>query len=239
MYRLYIGNKNYSSWSLRPWILMRELAIPFEERLVPFQQDGSSWASFRMFSPTGRVPCLHDGASVIWDSLGIVEYLAERHPGVWPADRAARAWARCAAAEMHAGFETLRRICTMNCGIRVRLGQMSSDLERDVSRVGELWSEGLERFGGPFLAGRAFGAADAFFAPVVLRVQTYGLELAAPAADYAKRMLDRPALQAWQAEALAEPWREPGHEAEARAVGRWIADLRAAVGTSAVAKATR
>jgi glutathione S-transferase len=237
MYRLYIGNKNYSSWSLRPWILMRELGIPFEERLVPFQEEGSSWASFRMFSPTGRVPCLHDGGTVIWDSLGIVEYLAERHAGAWPADRAARAWARCAAAEMHSGFETLRRICTMNCGIRVRLAAIPPELESEIARVGELWNEGLERFGGPFLAGRTFTAVDAFFAPVVLRAQTYGLELAPSAAEYAARMLERPAIQAWQAEALAETWREPGHEAEVRAAGRVIADLRAALGTKAEARA--
>jgi glutathione S-transferase len=209
-------------------MLMRDLGIPFEERLVPFQA-GSSWASFRMFSPTGRVPCLHDGGNVVWDSLGIVEYLAERHPGVWPTERTARAWARCAVAEMHSGFEALRRICTMNCGLRVRLGSIPADLEHDIARVGELWNEGLERFGGPFLAGRTFTAADAFFAPVVLRVQTYALKLPPVPAAYATRILDRPALQAWQAEALAEPWREPGHEAEARAAGRWISDLRAAV----------
>jgi glutathione S-transferase len=226
MYRLYIANKNYSSWSLRPWILLRELGIPFEERLETFES-GSSWARFRRFSPTGCVPCLHDGETIVWDSLAIVEYLAERHPEVWPADRAPRAWARSAAAEMHSGFHALRRSCTMNCGIRVRLADVPRDLERDIARVGELWTEGLERFGGPFLAGASFTAVDAFYAPVVLRVQTYGLALPAPAAAYATRMLERPALQAWQVEALAEPWREPGHEAEARAAGRWIADLRA------------
>jgi glutathione S-transferase len=238
MYRLYIGNKNYSSWSLRPWMLMRDLGIPFEERLVPFQP-GSSWASFRMFSPTGRVPCLHDGGNVVWDSLGIVEYLAERHPGVWPTERAARAWARCAAAEMHSGFEALRRICTMNCGLRVRLRSMPPELERDIARLGELWNEGLERFAGPFLAGRTFTAVDAFFAPVVLRVQTYGLALPPVGAAYAARMLERPALQAWQAEALAEPWRDPEHEAEARAAGRWVSDLRAAVQTKEEARAAQ
>ena len=225
MYRLYIGNKNYSSWSLRPWILMRERAIAFEERLEPFDEDGS-WARFRMFSPTGRVPCLHDGATVVWDSLAIVEYLAERHAGVWPKDRAARAWARSAAAEMHSGFEALRRTCSMNCGVRVELASIGEDVGRDLERVGELWSEGLDRFGGPFLAGDSYTAADAFYAPVVLRVQTYGLELAPIAADYARRALERPALGEWQQAALAEPWREMRHEAEMRAASRRIADLR-------------
>src|SRR6185295_12474755 len=120
MYVLYVGNKNYSSWSLRPWVLLRECAIPFEERLVPFA-DGSSHATYRSFSPTGKVPCLVDGGVVVWDSLGITEYLAERHAGVWPADPVARAWARCTAAEMHSGFGALRETCPMSCGIRVRL----------------------------------------------------------------------------------------------------------------------
>jgi len=225
VYRLYIGNKNYSSWSLRPWILMRERAIDFEERLEPFDE-GGSWSRFRMFSPTGRVPCLHDGALVVWDSLAIAEYLAERHPGVWPKEAAARAWARCAAAEMHSGFEALRRTCSMNCGVRVELASIPDDVARDIERVGELWSEGLERFGGPFLAGGSYTAADAFFAPVVLRVQTYGLELARAAADYARRALERPALRQLQQEALAEPWRELRHEAEMRAGARRWDDLR-------------
>ena len=113
MYELYIANKNYSSWSLRPWLLMRQLEIPFRERLMPFPAGGAGAGHpghpFRAFSPSGRVPCLHDGATVVWDSLAIAEYLAERHPGVWPADAGARAWARSAAAEMHAGFGALRR----------------------------------------------------------------------------------------------------------------------------------
>lgn len=226
MYDLYISNKNYSSWSLRPWLLMRMLAIPFEERMVPFAQ-GSSWSSFRHFSPTGRVPCLVDRGTVIWDSLGITEYLAERHDGVWPADMQARAWARCAAAEMHSGFGALRERCTMNCGIRVRIDEMSDALRSDIARIGELWGEGLNRFGGPFLAGDRFTAADAFFAPVAFRIQTYGLTLDPAAAAYAARLLDLPAMRSWQEAALAETWREPGHEAEAERAGTWLADLRA------------
>jgi glutathione S-transferase len=126
MYTLYIGNKNYSSWSLRPWVLMRVLDIPFEEKLVTFVPEGygASWETFRRFSPNGLVPCLHDGDTAIWESLAIAEYLAERHPGVWPGDPQARAWARCAAAEMHGGFGALRNVCSMNCGIRVRLHEV-------------------------------------------------------------------------------------------------------------------
>jgi len=228
MYQLYIANKNYSSWSLRPWVLMSELAIPFEERLMPFAT-GSSHATFRAFSPTGQVPCLHDGGTVLWNSLGIVEYLAERHAGVWPADAAARAWARCAATEMHAGFGALREHCTMNCGIRVRLEAMSPALQRDIARIDELWSEGLVRFGGPFLAGERFTAVDAFFAPVAFRVQTYGLVLSDAAAAYVARLLTLSSLQRWQADALRETWREPGHEEEARQTGTWLEDRRVPV----------
>jgi len=226
MYVLYIANKNYSSWSLRPWVLMKALAIPFEERLQVFRE-GSNWDPFRAFSPAGLVPCLHDGPTVVWDSLAIAEYLAERHAGVWPADAPARAFARCAAAEMHSGFPVLRNICTMNCGLRIRLREVSPALQRNLDRIGELWNEGLARFGGPFLAGPAFTAADAFYAPVAFRVQTYDLRLPGAAADYARRLLALPAMQDWYRAALAETWREQAHEAEALDVGTVLADLRA------------
>jgi glutathione S-transferase len=227
MYELYITNKNYSSWSLRPWSLMRQLAIPFTERLVLLPEEGSPHETFRKFSPSGRVPCLRDGDTVVWESLAIAEYLAERHPGVWPADGRARAFARCAATEMHAGFATLRDRCTMSCGLRVRLHDMPPALARDIARLGELWRDGLARFGGPFLAGDAFTAADAFFTPVAFRVQTYGLALDEPSAAYVQRLLALPALRAWYTDALAETMREPAHEAEARATGTWLEDLRA------------
>jgi len=226
MYALYIGNKNYSSWSLRPWALLRELAIPFEERQMRFDE-GTSWTSFRKFSPTGRVPCLVDAGTTVWDSLAIAEYLAERHAGVWPRDSTARAWARCVAAEMHSGFGALRNTCTMNCGIRVRLNALPADLARDIERLGELWNEGLKRFGGPYLGGEAFTAADAFFTPVAFRVQTYGLALDAVSMSYVNRLLALPSMRSWYAGALAETWREPGHEEEARAAGSLLADLRA------------
>lgn len=226
MYQLYIANKNYSSWSLRPWVLMRELAIAFTERLVRFER-GSSWQAFRTFSPTGKVPCLVDQGTVVWDSFGIAEYLAERHLGVWPEDSAARAWARCAAAEMHSGFSALRDRCTMNIGIRVRLHDMPDPLAKDVARIAELWSEGLQRFGGPFLAGSSFSAVDAFFAPVAFRAQTYQLQLDPAASAYADRLLALPSMQSWQTAALGETWRESEHEEQAKRTGTWLADLRA------------
>jgi glutathione S-transferase len=224
---LYIANRNYSSWSLRPWVLMRERNIPFEEKLVQFDT-GSSWQSFRVFSPSGKVPCLVDGGTTVWDSLAIAEYLAERHPGVWPADPVARAWARCAAAEMHSGFNALREQCTMNCGIRVALHRVDDALARDLARIGELWNEGLRRFGGPFLAGAAFTAVDAFFAPVAFRIQTYSPPVDPAAQAYAQRLLALPSMQDWYRAALAETWRDAAHEAEVPEWGTVTEDLRAA-----------
>lgn len=223
---LHIANKNYSSWSLRPWVLMKVLGIPFEEVLHPFAP-GSNYEAFRAFSPTGKVPCLVDGDIVVWESLAIVEYLAENHPAVWPADKAARAFARAVSAEMHGGFSSLRNICTMNCGLRVALNEITPALRSDIDRIDAIWSEGLSRFGGPFLAGDAFTAADAFFAPVAFRVQTYGLELSAPAAAYGANLRALPAMVEWYEAGLAETWREPGHEAEAQAAGAITSDLRA------------
>lgn len=229
MMTLYIANKNYSSWSLRPWVLMRTLGIDFEERLVPFPE-GGSWDTYRQFSPSGRVPCLVDGGITVWDSLAITEYLGERHAGVWPADASARAWARSATAEMHSGFATLRDICTMNCGIRVLLERTPPALQADIDRFSEIWRDGLARYGGPFLAGDSFTAVDAFFAPVAFRVQTYGLALDPQSDAYAALLLRQPAMEDWYQAALAEAFRESGHEAEARAAGSWTADLRASAG---------
>ncbi|MBU1236687.1 MAG: glutathione S-transferase family protein [Gammaproteobacteria bacterium] len=218
---LYIANKNYSSWSLRPWVLLRQLDIPFEERLMPF--GGESYTSF---SPSGRVPCLVDGDTTVWDSLAIAEYLAENHAGIWPADKAARAWARCASAEMHSGFQEVRNICTMNCGLHIKLRDFPEALRSEWERIDSLWREGLDRYGGPFLAGPTFSAVDAFFAPVAFRVQTYSPPLSAAAARYAERLLQLSPMREWYAAALAETWRDAGHEADARAAGETIADLR-------------
>jgi glutathione S-transferase len=225
MYQLHICNKNYSSWSLRPWVLLRARGIAFTEQLH-YLAPGSNWQQFRSFAPNGKVPCLVDGATTVWDSLAIAEYLAERHADVWPQDSLARAWARCAAAEMHSGFQTLRNTCGMNCGTRVRLHAVTVALQADVARIDELWAEGLARFHGPFLAGSEFSAVDAFFAPVAFRVQTYGLQLGAAAGGYATRLLALPAMRQWYDAALLETAREPEHESDLQAAGTITKDMR-------------
>lgn len=224
MYTLITANRNYSSWSLRPWVLMKGLDIAFADRIEPFAKD-VNYSEFRAFSPTGQVPVLLDGSRTIHDSLGIALYLADRHDGVWPKDEAARAWAQCATAEMHSGFAALRNACPMNVGVRVRPKPMSEAVSQNVSRLRELWEEGLSRFGGPWLAGGEFGAVDAFFAPVAFRVRTYGLDAGAGQA-WVDRILAHPAMQQWEAEALAESWREVSHEEELRASGEVTADYR-------------
>ena len=205
---------------------MRELGIAFKEEVRPFAAS-SNWDAFRTFSPSGKVPCLVNGSIAVWDSLAITEYLAEKHSRVWPAQEGARAWARSAAAEMHSGFSVLRERCTMNCGLRVRLRDMPPSLQKDVRRIDELWSEGLQRHGGPFLAGSSFTAVDAFFAPVAFRAQTYDLPLSDAARRYASRLLALPSMQSWYNDALAEPWRDLAHEDEVKQTGEVIEDLRA------------
>jgi glutathione S-transferase len=207
---------------------MKELAIGFEEK-VEFFLEGSCWDKFRAFSPNGLVPCLHDGKLVIWESLGIVEYLAEGHAGVWPQDDEARAWARCATSEMHAGFSALRNECPMNCGVRIVLNSISPGLQQNLDRLDELWSEGLDRFGGPYLAGNSFTAVDAFYAPVAFRVQTFNLKLSDTAMAYVQRMLKLDVMLDWYEAALSEPWREEDHDQQTFGAGRLVADLRAPV----------
>ena len=231
-YTLITANRNYSSWSLRPWLLMTMLGIQFEDRLEPFTKP-ANYDDFRSFSPTGQVPVLIDGAEegqgrVIYDSLGIALYLADRHEGVWPTNETARAWAMCAACEMHGGFSALRNDCTMNVGVRVKPKPMSDTLKRDVGRIAELWAQGLDSFGGPFLAGPQFSAADAFFAPVAFRVWTYGLDVGTAGQAWVDHMLMLPAMVAWEKDALAESWREAGHEEELAACGEIIGDYRQA-----------
>ena len=227
-YTLYIGNKNYSSWSLRPWVLMRQLGIEFNEILQPFDDGvlGSSFDRFRAFSPTGLVPCLHHDDITVWESLAIVEYLYEHHPQVWPEDKEARAWARSAASEMHAGFSHLRNECPMTVGMRINLHNRSDGLNKDLQRMSELWDEGLSKFKGPFLAGDSFTAVDAFFCPVAYRVQTYGLDQLDVVRSYSTHLLELSAMQDWTRAALSEPWREPAHEEEIAALGRIEKDLR-------------
>jgi glutathione S-transferase len=225
-YTLITANRNYSSWSLRPWVLMKALDIPFVDRLEPFAHS-VNYAAFRAFSPTGQVPVLIDGSRTAWDSLGITLYLADRHAGVWPQDEDARAFAQCAVAEMHSGFSTLRNECPMNVGVRVERDLPSPHLNRDIARLAELWGEGLRRFGGPYLTGPAFTAADAFYAPVAFRVRTYDLDVGPVARKWVDHILVHLAMQEWEAAALAETWREESHEAEVGAAGRIIQDDRA------------
>ncbi|MGK6321572.1 glutathione S-transferase family protein [Sphingomonas sp. DT-51] len=225
-YTLITANRNYSSWSLRPWLLMRALGIAFEDRFEPFATL-DNYAAFRAFSPTGQVPVLSDGERVVWDSLGIALYLAERHPGVWPADEAARAWAVCAVAEMHGGFGALRRERTMTVGQRIAPTRGSDALARDVARIAELWGEGLARFGGPWLAGEHFTAVDAFYAPVAFRVRAWGIDVGAAGARWVETLLAQPATREWEAAALAETFREEGHEAEVAEYGEVTEDHRA------------
>ena len=220
-YTLVTANRNYSSWSLRPWVLMRALGIPFEDRIEPFLAP-ENYDAFRLFSPTGQVPVLIDGERTVWDSLGIALYLAERHDGVWPSDGDARAWAVCAAAEMHGGFAALRNERTMNVGVRVDPVPGSDALDRNVARITELWAEGLDRFGGPWLAGADFTAVDAFFAPVAFRVRTYGIDVGRQGLAWVERILAHPAMREWEDAALAETW----HEAELAASGSITADFR-------------
>ncbi|MEO8176864.1 MAG: glutathione S-transferase family protein [Sphingomicrobium sp.] len=225
MYRLVTANRNYSSWSLRPWVLMRTLGIAFEDQVVTFA-GLDNYEEFRSFSPNGMVPALIDGDRTVWDSLGIALYLGDRHDLVWPADPAAKAWAQCVTCEMHGGFSALRNECTMNVGVRVRRHPDSDALQRDVARVAEILEDGLTRFGGPFLAGAQFTAADAFFAPVVFRVRSYGLQMGPLGQAWVECMLALPAMHEWEQQALREPYREAGHEAFLHAAGLVVGNHR-------------
>lgn len=210
---LYIGNKNYSSWSMRPWVLLRQAGIPFDEVVVRFDSfdPGSQFKrQVGAVSPTGKVPALVDGDVVVWDSLAIAEYLAERHPErqLWPANAAARAEARSVCAEMHAGFGALRTHCTMNIEARLpeagaRIWREQPAVQADVARLVAMWQGLLARHGGPLLFG-GFSVADAFYAPVCTRIVTYGLPVPAAVQAYVDRVLALPGVAAWIADALAE-----------------------------------
>lgn len=224
-YTLITANRNYSSWSLRPWILMRALGIAFDDRIEPFTKP-SNYDEFRSFSPSGQVPVLIDGGRTVHDSLGIALYLADRHDGVWPHGEDARAFAQCAVTEMHGGFSALRGQCTMNVGVRVKTGTHDAALARDLARVREIFETGLARFGGPWLAGAQFTVLDAFFVPVAFRARTYALDMAAGQA-WVDHVLAHPAMLEWEAAALRETWREASHEDELAAAGAIVADFRA------------
>jgi glutathione S-transferase len=210
-YRLVIGNKGWSSWSLRPWLAMRRVDLPFEEINVRLREPDSK-AQILKFSPSGMVPLLLDGDFAVWDSLAILEYLADAHPdkALWPADRQARARARSAAAEMHAGFMPLRRTCSMDILAQSPLEVVPEDVEADVRRIVALWRECRTDFGkgGPFLFG-AFTAADAMFAPVASRFRTYLPDLAkfgddGTAAAYVDTVFAMPEVHSWVEGAKAE-----------------------------------
>ncbi len=204
-YTLYIGEKNYSSWSARPWILMRQAGIPFAERFVSLQADADKATRFARL-PAGRVPTLEDDGFMVWDSLAIVEYLAERHPGVWPADPRARAWARSICAEMHGGFGSLRQDMSMDVRARRPQRKRTPAILADIARVEAIWSETRRRFGkgGTLLFG-SFSAADAYWAPVAFRFQTYGVEPAGEAGAYWRALLALPAVREWEAASHDEP----------------------------------
>ena len=210
--QLYTGNKNYSSWSLRAWLLLRQAGIAFDE--VPLRLSFNGDSDFKRalvaVSPAGRVPVLVDDGFAVWDTLAIAEYLAERHPEkqLWPADRLQRARARSLCAEMHSGFGALRNHCPMN--IEAALGEVGArvladepEVQRDLQRIVEMWSEQLAAHGGPLLFG-AFSIVDAYFAPVCSRIKTYALPVPAAVQRYVAAVLSLPAMQAWTQAALAE-----------------------------------
>ena len=213
MWKLYIGNKNYSSWSMRPWVLLRQAGIPFEEVIVRFDSfsaDSQFKQQLGPVSPTGKVPVLVDGDLVIWDTLAIAEYVAEQFPqhGLWPADKAARARARSVCAEMHSGFQALRGTCMMN--IEASLPDVGAlawrdkpAVRADVERLVAMWSELLAQHGGPMLFG-AFTIADAYYAPVCMRLKTYVLPVPPHIAAYVERVRALPGVRAWIDGALAE-----------------------------------
>ena len=204
---LVIGTKAWSTWSMRPWLVLTRTGAPFTETMIQLRQENNRSAeAIRPHSATGLVPVLKDGDLAICDSLAICEYLAERFPdaALWPKDARARALARSAAAEMHSGFSSLRRECPMDLRAPVAAVELSEGVAKDLRRLAGLWSDLLARFGGPYLAGPEWGIADAFFTPVATRLRTYGVQLSdygdlGPAARYARRLLERPEFLAWEA----------------------------------------
>jgi glutathione S-transferase len=216
--RLIIGNKNYSSWSFRPWIAMKALGIPFEEILIPFGEpigNPEFKAKLAAYTPAGLVPVLIDGDVHVWETLAILEYLAEKFPDehLWPADVKQRAEARALASEMHAGFSALRGECPMNIRRPVRARTLSDAALANVKRIETMWTEARARHGGPFLFGK-FCAADAMYAPVVARLHTYGIKVDRDALAYMEAMMALPAWAEWKAGALKESWIVPEDEAD-------------------------
>lgn len=205
--KLFIGNKNYSSWSMRPWVALKAAGIDFDETMIPLYTGPADKQRILDVTPSGKVPVLVDDDITVWDSLAIIEYLAERFPqaGVWPSGRAARAHARAISAEMHGGFGPLRRECGMNIHREIRAKTLSADALADIARIQDIWSGCRRHYAhlGPFLFG-AFSGADAMYAPVVHRFRTYAIEVNAPVGAYMDSMLSHPAVAQWTREALAE-----------------------------------
>jgi len=214
--KLIIGNKNYSSWSFRPWIAMKVAGIAFEEEVVSLNAKDFK-QRVRGISGTGKVPALADGGIRVWESLAILEYLAERFPAarLWPADPAARALARAISSEMHAGFVPLRRHLPMNMWRPVVRRDLTPEVAANVARIDAIWTDCRTRYGGDvaFLFG-AFGAADAMYAPVVSRFHTYAVEVGAVARAYMEAVMALPAWREWHTAALAEPWVLPEDEVD-------------------------
>ncbi len=212
--KIVLGNKNYSSWSMRPWLVLKHLAIPFDEVVIPLDQP-SSRAELLKHSPSGRVPALHDGERVIWDSLAICEYLNELFPDrkLWPADAGARAAARSVSAEMHSGFQALRNELPMKFKESLPGRPISPEVKQDIERIFALWADCRRRFGagGPFLFG-AYSIADAMYTPVVSRFRTYGVRLEGAPAAYAETIWSMPSVQEWLGAARAETHRMARYE---------------------------
>jgi len=210
---LYVGNKNYSSWSFRPWIALEAAGVPFTDKVIPFDFPAGN-PEIRKISPTGKVPVLYHGAVRVWESLAIIEYAAELYPdrGIWPADAAARAEARAISMEILSGFHALRNTCPMNIRRKPGTVDLSDGVRNDVARIETIWKTALARSDGPFLFG-AFSAADAMYAPVVNRFEAYCLTTDETVLAYMARMKAHPAWQKWEAAARAEPWIVPEDEA--------------------------
>lgn len=204
---LVIGNKNYSSWSMRPWLALRAGGIAFEEKLIPLYTGPADKQRILDINPAGKVPALIDGEVTVWDSLAIIEYAAERFPeaGLWPAHPASRAYARSISAEMHSGFSALRRECGMNLHRPIGPKTLSDNARADIARIQELWTDCRQRSerDGPFLFG-SFTAADAMYAPVVHRFRTYAIEVTTPVREYMGAMMAQPAFREWTEQGLAE-----------------------------------
>ena len=212
--KLVIGNKNYSSWSLRPWLALAHAGAPFEEELIPLDMPDTA-ARIGAISPAGKVPILIDGTTIVWESLAIIDYLSEKFTGagLYPADPIARARARSISCEMISGFRALRGACPMNLRREPRAVGLDDDIRRDIARIGAIWRETRERHGsgGPFLFG-AFGAADAMFAPVATRFRTYCIEIDPVSTAYVEAIHDFEPFRRWKAAALQETWIIPHDE---------------------------